>query len=102
LSKRGREAPKSLDALELRWAPVPPFIDSRRDGLHAWEITGFIPFSLNRGRTVEGPYCRALWGMASGVIVVLGSLLAVLGACPCPVAPVGGVAIAVEVRCALR
>ena len=82
--------------------PVPPFIDSRREGLHMWEISRFVLFSLNRGRTVESPWRRALWSMASGVVVVLGNPLTVLEACPCPVAPVGGVAIAVEVRCALR
>jgi hypothetical protein len=40
--------------------------------------------------------------MAPGVIVVLGSPLTMPGACPCPVAPVGSVAITVEVRSALR
>ena len=39
--------------------------------------------------------------MASGVVVVLGSLLTVPGACTRSVAPVGGVAVAVEVRSVL-
>ena len=36
--------------------------------------------------------------MAPSVVVILGSPLTMLGVCPCPVAPVGGVAITVEVR----
>ena len=107
LSERGREAPKSLDVLEMieasanmvRWSasvsvslrlrvPLPPFIDSRRDELHAWEISRVVPFSPNRGRTVDGSCCRALRGMAPGVVVILGGSLTVTGTCPCPVAPV--------------
>ena len=53
------------------------------------------------GEQLRAPIAEHCGGMASGVIVVLGSLLAVLGACPYPVAPVGGVVIAVEVRSAL-
>ena len=123
MGKSGREVPKSqcmrVYAREMieassnmvRWSasvsvslrlrvPLPPFIDSRRDGLHAREISGVVLFFPNRGRTVDGPCCRALWGMAPGVVVVLGSPLTVSGMCPYPVAPVDGVAIAVEARCA--
>ena len=78
-------------------ALIPPFIDSRRDGLHVWVICEVVFSSLNRGRTVDGSCCRALWGMASGVVVVPGSPLTVPGTYPCPVVPVDGV---VEARCA--
>jgi len=118
LSERGREAPKSLDVLELieasanigrrececlsvvcSCAPIPPFIGSRRDGLHARVISRVVPFFPNRGRIVDGSCCRALWGMASGVVAVLESPLTVPRACPYPVVPVDGVAVA---RCAPR
>jgi len=54
-------------------------------------IIDAVILSPNRGRMVGCSCCRALWGMASGVAVVLGSFRM----CPCPVAPVGGVVIAV-------
>ena len=73
----------------------PPFIDSRRDGLHAREITEVVPSSPNRGRTIDGSCYRALWGMAPSVVVVLGNLLTVLGTCLCPMVPVDGMAVAV-------
>ena len=57
-------------------------------------------FPPSRGRTVEGPCRRALWNMALGMVVVLGNPLTMFGACPCPVAPVVGVVMAVEVRSA--
>ena len=118
MSERRREAHKSLDVLELIETSanmgrrececicpacvfLPPFIDSRRDELHAWEIHGAVLFSPNRGRTVGRSYRRRLWGMSSGVVVILENLLTVLETCPCPVAPVVGMVMAVE-RAVLR
>ena len=38
-------------------SPPPPFIDTRRGGVHVREGEEIIVFSLNRGRTVDS-YCR--------------------------------------------
>ena len=56
------------------WAD-PPFIDTRRDGVHAQEIMEVVVFSPNRGGAVV-KHCRKYTaGMASGMAVVLGVVL---------------------------
>ena len=64
-----------------------------------YEITLLPPVM---GRTVGLPYYWASWSRASGMVVVLASPLTVLRACLRPVAPVGGVVMAVAVHGALR
>ena len=97
--ERGREAPKSPLEKELieassnigvqrsvcallvvrsivstEWAD-PPFIDTRRDGVHAQGIMEVVVFSPNRGGVVI-EYCgKYTVGMAPVVAVVLGIVL---------------------------
>jgi hypothetical protein len=85
----------------LRRGPPPTFIGSRGAGVHAWKVSDCVIFSPNRGRTMGSCCCRALWGMASGVVVILISLLAMRRMRRRPVAPVGGVETFVE-RAVLR
>ena len=71
-----------MDLPPLRLSPPPPFIDTRRGGVHAQEIVEVVVFSPNRGvqwsSTVEG----ILRGMASDVAVVPGVVLALAEIAP--------------------
>ena len=59
----------------LRERPPPPFIDTRRDGVHAQGVMTVIVFSPNRGGAVVEHCGKYTMGMASGVAVVLGIVL---------------------------
>ena len=58
-------------------------------------ISGVVILSPNRGGAEDGCYCCTLWSKASGVAVVLGGFLALRGSRRRPVAPTGGMAVAV-------
>ena len=59
----------------LRESPPPPFIDTRRGGVHAQEIVEVVVFSPNRGGAVVEHVESTLWGMVPGVAVVSGVVL---------------------------
>ena len=58
----------------LRESP-PPFIDKRRDSVHAQGIMKVIVVSPNRGGAVVVTVGSTLWGIAPGVAVILGIVL---------------------------
>ena len=66
----------------LRESPPPPFIDTRRDGVHAQGIMEVIVVSPNRGGAVVVTVGSTLWGMAPGVAVVLDIVLGLAGIAP--------------------
>ena len=112
--ERGREAPKSLlgekmieasanialritfvcvsvlrdeeDGRErggLGRSPPPPFIDKRRGGVHVWEISEVVAVGCS-GCSLLKVHCGALGSMALGVVVILGSPLALRRSRRCP------------------
>jgi len=91
-----------LGVLGLSFSSVlrPSFYRLKEGGLHTWGTSEIISFPLDQGRTVDSPCCQTLRGMALGMIIALGRLLTMPRACPCAVAPVDVVAMAVEVRSA--
>jgi hypothetical protein len=56
----------------LKGSPPPLFIDTRRDGVHSQGIVEVVVFPPNRGVQWSSTVGSTLWGMASGVAVVLG------------------------------
>ena len=66
----------------LRESPPPPFIDTRRDGVHAQGIMEVIVVSLNRGGAVVVTVGSTLWGMAPGVAVILGIVIGLVEIAP--------------------
>ena len=58
-----------------RESPPPPFIDTRRGGVHAQEIVEVVVFSPNRGGAVVEHCGKYTVGMAPGVAVVQGIVL---------------------------
>ena len=61
--------------IPLKGSPSPPFIVTRRGGAHEQGIVEVIVFSPNRGGAVVEHCGSTLWGMASGVTVVMGIVL---------------------------
>ena len=59
----------------LKGSSPSPFIDTRRDDVHAQGIVEVVVFSPNRGGAVVEHCGKYTVGMASGVAVVLGIVL---------------------------
>ena len=59
----------------FKGSPPPPFIVTRRDGVHAQGIMEVIIFSPNRGGAVVEHCGKYTVGMAPGVAVILGIVL---------------------------
>ena len=68
--------------IPLKGSPPPPFIVTRRDGVHAQGIVEVVVFPRIAGVQWSNTVGSTLCGMASGVVVVLP-------------APAGGVVVAV-------
>ena len=56
----------------LKGSPPPPFIVTKRDGVHAQGIVEVVVFPRIAGVQWSNTVGSTLWGMASGVAVVLG------------------------------
>ena len=65
----------------------PPFIDTRRDGVHALGIMEVIVFPRITGVQWSNTMGSALWGMASGVAVILGIILGLAEIAPASCQP---------------
>ena len=63
------------DRNPLKGSPPPPFIDTKRDGVHVQGIVEVVVFPPNRGGAVVEHCGKYTVGMASGVAVILGIVL---------------------------
>ena len=63
-----------MDHVLSKGSPPPPFIVTRRGGAHEWG-RGSRRFPPNRGVQWSNTVGSTLWGMASGVAVVLNIVL---------------------------
>jgi len=61
--------------IPLKGSPPPPFIVTRRDGVHVQEIAEVVVFPRIAGVQWSNTVGSTLWGIASGVTVVLGIVL---------------------------
>ena len=71
----------------LKGSPPPPFIVTRRDGVHAQGVVEVVVFTPNRGVQWSSTVGSTLWGMASGVAVVLGIVLGLAEIAPASCQP---------------
>ena len=71
----------------LKGSPPPPFIVTRRGGVHAQGIVEVIVFPRIVGVQWSNTVGSTLWGMASGVAVVLGIVLGLAEIAPASCQP---------------
>ena len=64
-----------VTTIPLKGSPPPPFIVTRRDGVHEQGIVEVVVFPRIAGVQWSNTVGSTLWGMASGVAVVLGIVL---------------------------
>ena len=62
----------------LKGSPPPPFIVTRRGGVHEQGIVEVVVFPRIAGVQWSNTVGSTLWGMASGMVVVLGVVLGVV------------------------
>ena len=62
---------RDVNDVPLKGSPPPPFIVTRRDGVHAQGIVEVVVFPRIAGVQWSNTVGSTLWGMASGVAVVL-------------------------------
>ena len=75
------------DGVPLKGSPSPPFIVTRRDGLHAQGIVKVVVFPRIAGVQWSNTVGSTLWGMASGVAVVLDIVLGLAEIAPASCQP---------------
>ena len=71
----------------LKGSPPPPFIDTRRDGVHAQGIVEVVVFPRIAGVQWSNTVGSTLWGMASGVAVILDIVLGLAEIAPASCQP---------------
>ena len=74
-------------AIPLKGSPPPPFIVTRRDGVHEQRIVEVVVFPRITGVQWSNTVGSTLWGMASGVAVVLGIVLDLVEIAPASCQP---------------
>ena len=71
----------------LKGSPPPPFIVTRRDGVHAQGNVEVVVFPRIAGVQWSSTVESTMWGMASGVAVVLGIVLGLAEIAPASCQP---------------
>ena len=71
----------------LEGSPPPPFIVTRRGGVHEWGNVEVVVFPLIAGVQWSYTVGSTLWGMASGVAVILDIVLGLAEIAPASCQP---------------